>query len=157
MSTELLPGDGPAIRVSGLRRTYGTGADAFEAVRGVDLEVRTGTITALLGTNGAGKTSTLEVIEGLAVASAGSVQVLGLDPVADRDAVRRHTGVLLQRSGFSGDLTVRETLRMWRTTVSAPRSIDDVAGDAAARRAGPRCGSGHCPAVSNGGSTSPAP
>ena len=84
MTTELLPGDGPAIRVSGLRRSYGAGGDAFEAVRGVDLEVPTGTITALLGTNGAGKTSTLEVIEGLAVGSAGSVQVLGLDPVADR-------------------------------------------------------------------------
>ena len=69
MSTDQLPSDPPAIRVSGLRRSYGTGDDAFEAVRGVDLEVPAGTITALLGTNGAGKTSTLEVIEGLAVAS----------------------------------------------------------------------------------------
>ena len=66
--------EGPAIRVSGLRRTYGSGTDAFEAVRGLDLDVPVGTITALLGTNGAGKTSTLEVIEGLAVASAGSVR-----------------------------------------------------------------------------------
>jgi len=115
----------PAIGVSGLRRSYGTGAHAFEAVRGVDLDVPAGTITALLGTNGAGKTSTLEVIEGLATASAGTVRVLGLDPVADRDEVRRHTGVLLQRSGFSGDLTVHETLRMWRATVTSPRSADE--------------------------------
>jgi ABC-2 type transport system ATP-binding protein len=114
----------PAIRVRGLRRTYGAGGDAFEAVRGVDLDVPTGTVTALLGTNGAGKTSALEVIEGLARGSAGSVQVLGLDPVADRDAVRRRTGVLLQRSGFSGDLTARETLMMWRATVTEPRSVD---------------------------------
>ena len=56
----------PAIRVRGLRRTYGAGATAFEAVRGVDLDVARGSITALLGTNGAGKTSTLEMIEGLA-------------------------------------------------------------------------------------------
>ena len=117
--------ESPAIRVSGLRRTYGTGTDTFEAVRGVDLDVPTGTITALLGTNGAGKTSTLEVIEGLATASAGTVEVLGLDPVADRDEVRRHTGVLLQRSGFSGDLSVRETLQMWRATVTTPRSVDE--------------------------------
>lgn len=116
----------PAIRVRGLRRSYGTGdagQPAFEAVRGVDLDVRAGTITALLGTNGAGKTSTLEVIEGLARGSAGSVTVLGLDPVADRDEVRRRTGVLLQRSGFSGDLTVRETLEMWRVTVTRPRPV----------------------------------
>ncbi len=125
MNTELFLGDGPAIRVTGLRRSYGTGDDAFEAVRGVDLDVPAGTITALLGTNGAGKTSTLEVIEGLAVGSGGTVQVLGLDPVSDRDEVRRHTGVLLQRSGFSGDLTVRETLLMWRATVTNPRSVDE--------------------------------
>lgn len=117
----------PAISVSGLRRTYGADtAEAFEAVRGVDLDVPAGTITALLGTNGAGKTSTLEVIEGLASASAGTVRVLGLDPVADRDEVRRHTGVLLQRSGFSGDLTVRETLLMWRATVTSPRPVDEA-------------------------------
>ena len=116
----------PAIRVRGLRRTYGRGASAYEAVRGVDLDIAAGSITALLGTNGAGKTSTLEVIEGLARPTAGTVRVLGLDPVADRASVRRHTGVLLQRSGFSGDLTVRETLRMWAATVTGARSVDDA-------------------------------
>ncbi|GLY15896.1 ABC transporter ATP-binding protein [Kineosporia rhizophila] len=115
-----------AVRVRGLRRTYGTGASAFEAVRGVDLDVRAGSVTALLGTNGAGKTSTLEVIEGLAAPTAGTVRVLGLDPVADRAAVRRRTGVLLQRSGFSGDLTVRETLRLWAGTLSAPRPVEEM-------------------------------
>lgn len=128
------PGPGPgsgeasasAVQVRGLRRTYGHGDDAYEAVRGVDLDVPVGPITALLGTNGAGKTSTLEVIEGLAAATAGEVTVLGLDPVADRATVRRRTGVLLQRSGFSGDLTVRETLRQWQTTVTSPRPVDDM-------------------------------
>ncbi len=118
--------DDSAIRVRGLRRSYGHGASAYEAVRGVDLDVPTGSITALLGTNGAGKTSTLEVIEGLAPATEGEVRVLGLDPVADRAVLRRRTGVLLQRSGFSGDLTVRETLRLWGSTVSSPRPVDDM-------------------------------
>ena len=117
-----------AIEVRGLHRSYGTGAGAFEAVRGVDLSVEAGTITALLGTNGAGKTSTLEVVEGLAAASAGTVRVLGLDPVADRDAVRRRTAVLLQESGFSGDLTVRETLLQWAGTLTSPRPADEVLG-----------------------------
>ena len=110
----------------GLRRTYGHGPDAYEAVRGVDLDVPTGTIVALLGTNGAGKTSTLEVIEGLAPATAGEVSVLGLDPIASRAEIRRRTGVLLQRSGFSGDLTVRETLRQWSGTLTAPRPVDEM-------------------------------
>ncbi|MDO9354511.1 MAG: ABC transporter ATP-binding protein [Solirubrobacteraceae bacterium] len=120
------PSDESAVRVRGLRRTYGHGPTAYEAVRGVDLDVPAGSITALLGTNGAGKTSTLEVLEGLARATAGEVRVLGLDPVADRDAVRQRTGVLLQRSGFSGDLTVRETLRQWSGTLVSPRPVDEM-------------------------------
>jgi ABC-2 type transport system ATP-binding protein len=120
------PGSKAAIRVRGLRRTYGHGPDAYEAVRGVDLDVPTGTIVALLGTNGAGKTSTLEVIEGLAPATAGEVSVLGLDPITSRAEIRRRTGVLLQRSGFSGDLTVRETLRQWSGTLTAPRPVDEM-------------------------------
>ena len=115
-----------AIRVRGLRRTYGAGATAFEAVRGLDLDVARGSITALLGTNGAGKTSTLEVIEGLAEASGGEVRVLGLDPIRDRAEVRRRSGVLLQRSGFSGDLTVAETLRMWASTLTTARPVADA-------------------------------
>ena len=114
-----------AIEVTGLRRTYGSGDDAFEAVRGIDLTVAPGTVHALLGVNGAGKTSALDVIEGLAPASGGGVRVLGLDPVADRDEVRRRTGVLLQRSGFVGDLTVRETLQMWAATVTDARPVTE--------------------------------
>ena len=114
-----------AIAVQGLTRTYGAGADAFTAVRGLDLEVARGTVQALLGVNGAGKTSTMEVIEGLAPATSGEVRVLGLHPVADRPEVRRRSGVLLQRSGFVGDLTVAETLQMWATTVTAPRPLEE--------------------------------
>jgi ABC-2 type transport system ATP-binding protein len=114
------------VWVRGLRRSYGHGSSSYEAVRGIDLDVPTGSITALLGTNGAGKTSTLEVLEGLAAATEGEVSVLGLDPIADRAAIRRRSGALLQRSGFSGDLTVRETLRQWSATLSAPRPVDDM-------------------------------
>ncbi len=114
-----------AIDVHDLHRVYGTGSGAFEAVAGVNLRVEPGTIHSLLGVNGAGKTSLLEVIEGLATPSAGRVRVLGLDPIADRPEVRRRAGVLLQRSGFSGDLTVRETLTMWAATVTDPRPVDE--------------------------------
>ncbi len=111
------------IEVHDLHRVYGSGSRAFEAVGGVSLRVTPGSIHSLLGVNGAGKTSLLEVIEGLASPSSGSVRVLGLDPVTDRAEVRRRTGVLLQRSGFSGDLTVRETLTMWAATVTDPRPV----------------------------------
>ncbi len=114
-----------AITASGLRRSYGSGHDAFEAVRGIDLTIAPGTIHALLGVNGAGKTSTLEVLEGLARPSAGEVRVLGMDPVKQRAAVRRRTGVLLQRSGFVADLSVSETLQMWAATVTNARPLEE--------------------------------
>jgi ABC-2 type transport system ATP-binding protein len=118
-----------AITCRGVRRTYGTGKDAFKAVRGVDLDVPAGSITALLGTNGAGKTSTVELLEGLARADGGEIRVLGRDPWCDRAAVRRRTGVLLQASGFSGDLTVAETLRLQVHLTSKARPIDEVLDD----------------------------
>ncbi|MEU8777446.1 ABC transporter ATP-binding protein [Streptomyces sp. NPDC048606] len=98
------------IRAEGLRRAYSGG---FEAVRGVSFSVRRGEVFALLGTNGAGKTSTVELLEGLAAPTGGRVRVFGLDPHARRDSVRPRTGVMLQEGGFPSDLSVAETVRMW--------------------------------------------
>ncbi|MFT3862332.1 ABC transporter ATP-binding protein [Micropruina sp.] len=96
----------------------------FEAVRGIDLRVARGELFALLGTNGAGKTSTVELIEGLGRPSQGSIRVLGHDPVAGRRHVRHRTGVVLQSSGFPPGLTVGEMARLWHGTLSRPASPD---------------------------------
>ncbi|MEU3890607.1 ABC transporter ATP-binding protein [Streptomyces sp. NPDC029041] len=106
------------IEVTDLRRVYGGG---FEAVRGISFSVRRGEIFALLGTNGAGKTSTVELLEGLARPAGGRVRVLGHDPYTDRAAVRPRTGVMLQEGGFPSELTVAETARMWAGCVSGAR------------------------------------
>jgi ABC-2 type transport system ATP-binding protein len=103
--------------LDGLRRSYG----GLEAVRGVSLEVRRGELFALLGTNGAGKTTTIEVLEGLRRPSAGQVRVFGMDPVRDRARVRRRTGMMLQSGGFTGTLTVGETVELWRALTPHPR------------------------------------
>ncbi|MCW1805530.1 ABC transporter ATP-binding protein [Brachybacterium squillarum] len=116
----------PVLSAMGLTRRYGRGTSAYTAVDGIDLEVRRGELFALLGTNGAGKTSTLEVLEGLAPASAGTVSVLGMDPVADRRAVRPRQGLMLQSGGFPADLTAAEALRMWTSTLSAPRPVGEL-------------------------------
>ncbi|MFI1354803.1 ABC transporter ATP-binding protein [Streptomyces sp. NPDC020898] len=106
------------IEVTDLRRVYGGG---FEAVRGVSFSVGRGEIFALLGTNGAGKTSTVELLEGLAPPAGGRVRVLGHDPYTERAAVRPRTGVMLQEGGFPSDLTVGETARMWAGCTSGAR------------------------------------
>jgi ABC-2 type transport system ATP-binding protein len=105
------------IECHDLRRRYGD----YEAVRGVSFAVEKGELFALLGTNGAGKTSTMEVVEGLSRAAGGTVRVLGADPYRQRDAVRPRTGIMLQDGGFPSDLTVRESVRMWAGTLRRPR------------------------------------
>ena len=112
------------ITVRGLHRRYGSGPAAFTAVRGVDLDVRRGELFALLGTNGAGKTSLLEVVEGIAPPTAGTVRVLGSDPYRERHLVRPRTGILLQEAGFASDLTTLETARMWHGTLGAPMPVE---------------------------------
>ncbi|MFM9612739.1 ABC transporter ATP-binding protein [Streptomyces niveiscabiei] len=111
------------IEAEGLRRVYGGG---FEAVRGVTFHVDRGEVFALLGTNGAGKTSTVELLEGLAQPSGGRVRVLGHDPYTERAAIRPRTGVMLQEGGFPSELTVAETARMWAGCVSGARPVGEA-------------------------------
>ncbi|MFI1866913.1 ABC transporter ATP-binding protein [Streptomyces jumonjinensis] len=111
------------ITVDDLRRKY---AGGFEAVSGISLSVARGEIFALLGTNGAGKTSTVELLEGLAAPSAGTVRVLGHDPYRERAAVRPRIGVMLQEGGFPSDLTVAETTRMWARCTSGARPVAEA-------------------------------
>ncbi|MFG2498184.1 ABC transporter ATP-binding protein [Streptomyces sp. NPDC048441] len=106
------------IDVTDLRRVYGGG---FEAVRGVSFSVGRGELFALLGTNGAGKTSTVELLEGLAAPAGGQVRVLGHDPYTERGAVRHRIGVMLQEGGFPSELTVAETVQMWAACTSGAR------------------------------------
>lgn len=97
----------PAIDIDRLNVTYGD----FRAVKDLSFQVEQGELYALLGTNGAGKTSSLEVIEGHRKASSGTVRVLGKSPT-DRSAVRPRMGIMLQESSFSPDLTVAESVRL---------------------------------------------
>src|SRR4051794_25453628 len=117
-----------AINVASLHRSYGSGASAFEAVRGINLHVRRGELFALLGTNGAGKTSLLEVIEGMAPPSAGQVRVFGVDPYRRRREVRRRTGIVLQESALPSGLTAIETARMWHGTLTHPMPFSECLG-----------------------------
>ncbi|WP_328399017.1 ABC transporter ATP-binding protein [Streptomyces sp. NBC_00390] len=111
------------IEADGLRRTY---AGGFEAVSGISFHVARGEIFALLGTNGAGKTSTVELLEGLAAPGGGSVQVLGHDPYRERASVRSRTGVMLQEGGFPSELTVAETTRMWAACTTGARPVTEA-------------------------------
>lgn len=114
------------IEVSDVTRTYGRGRERFTAVDGISFEVAAGELVSVLGVNGAGKTSLVEVVEGIAPTTSGRVRVFGHDPIRSRALVRPRTGIMLQEAGFAQDLTVVETLRMWAGTLSRPRSLADA-------------------------------
>jgi ABC-2 type transport system ATP-binding protein len=113
---------GPAIEVRGLHKRYGD----FEAVRGIDIEVRSGEVFGLLGPNGAGKTTTVEILEGYRERSAGEVTVLGHDPGEREIALRKRIGIVLQSSGIYSHLTPREALRHWASFYPNPRDVEEV-------------------------------
>ncbi len=109
------------VAARGLRCAYGD----FVAVRDVEFSVRRGELFALLGTNGAGKTTTMETLEGHRPPTEGTVRVLGHDPFRERALVHRRCGIMLQAGGFAGDLTVRETARMWSRVITRPSTVDE--------------------------------
>lgn len=127
-STQIIPEktNTAVIEVSDLSRTYGKGEKSYTAVHNSNFQVHRGEVFGLLGTNGAGKTSTLEMMEGLAAPSSGTVRINGLDPVTDRATLRPELGIMLQSGGLPSQLTVQETLAMWQGTCSQPRSINEV-------------------------------
>jgi len=80
-------------------------------VDGLSLSAERGAVTAVLGPNGAGKTSTVEICEGYRRPDAGTVSVLGLDPVADARRLRPRVGVMLQSGGIPPAVRPGEYLR----------------------------------------------
>ncbi|MDT7538906.1 MAG: type transport system ATP-binding protein [Actinomycetota bacterium] len=118
-----------AIEVDDLHVTYTPRhRTPVEAVRGVSFEVREGEVFGLLGANGAGKTSTLEVCEGFRPPTSGAVSVLGLTPHVKETALelRRQVGIVLQEIAVEPYLTVREAITRNAGYYEHPRDVDDV-------------------------------
>lgn len=100
-----------AIEANGLEKTYhDPQRGTVQAVRGIDLDCRSGEIYGLLGPNGAGKTTTLRMLSTILAPSAGSARVAGVDVAADPLEVRRRIGFLSGSTGLYPRLTARETL-----------------------------------------------
>ncbi len=117
----------PAIRCAGLVKVY-EGKPPVEAVRGLDLSVTTGECFGLLGPNGAGKTTTIEILEGLTRPTAGEVELFGLRWGQDDAAIKQRMGISLQETRLSEKLTVRETVRLFRSFYQHGPTPDEVIG-----------------------------
>jgi ABC-2 type transport system ATP-binding protein len=100
----------------GVSKRYGSTL----AVNDLDLEVHRAEVLALLGPNGAGKTTTVEMCEGFISPDAGTVEVLGLDPVTDNARVRERIGVMLQGGGGYPAARAGEMLKLVAAYAARP-------------------------------------
>ncbi len=112
------------IDVRGLRRRYGT-FSRVEAVRGVSFSVRRGEIFGLIGPDGAGKTSIIQMLAGVLTPHGGSALIAGLDVVADSERVKQRVGYMPQGLGSNlyGTLTVHENIEFFRDLRRLPEDV----------------------------------
>ena len=108
----------PLIESVGLRRRFGD----LTAVDGVSLRVDRGEIVALVGPDGAGKTTTMRLLCGVLRADEGTIRLGGLDLRKDLEAARGQIGYLPQRFSLYGELTVSENLRFLAEVRGLPAS-----------------------------------
>src|SRR5215471_13160151 len=103
-----------AIRARDLRKTFRreTG-ELVQALDGVSVEAHQGELTALIGPDGAGKTTLIRLMAGLMTPDAGVLEVLGLDVVAKPQQIQDRLGYMPQRFGLYEDLSVEENLDLY--------------------------------------------
>ena len=106
------------IRAAGLRKSFGD----FEAVKGIDVEVRRGEAFGFLGPNGAGKSSTMRMIAAVSPVTGGELEILGMDPAVDGPAIRSRLGVCPQEDTLDNELNVRDNLFIYGRYFGIPRA-----------------------------------
>jgi ABC-2 type transport system ATP-binding protein len=105
---------GPAIVAKRLRKQFRReNKEVVIALDDVLIEVRHGTLTALVGPDGAGKTTFIRLVAGLITPDGGTLNVLGIDVVRDPQAVQDRTGYMPQKFGLYEDLSVQENLDLY--------------------------------------------
>jgi len=104
-----------AVHTENLKRIFGNvnERDHVVAVNGLNLDVRPGEVFGLLGHNGAGKTTTIRLLNGVLAPTAGSMRVLGYDPVEEGPYLRRQTGVLTESPSLDEKLSAQENLTIY--------------------------------------------
>jgi ABC-2 type transport system ATP-binding protein len=120
LPTPMPPRGAPLARLRGASKRYG----ATVALHPIELEVRAGEVLAVLGANGAGKTTALGLLTGRLSPDAGRAELLGGDP---RDAARRRgIGVMLQETSLPDTLRVAEHVRLFSSYYPTPRTVDET-------------------------------
>ncbi|MFD1092268.1 ATP-binding cassette domain-containing protein [Providencia vermicola] len=103
--------DDYSISLKGVEKSF-SGLDS-PAVESLTIDIHGGSVTGLVGPDGAGKTTLMRMLAGLLKPDAGHIRVMGLDPIQDSIAVRANLGYMPQKFGLYEDLTVQENLDLY--------------------------------------------
>lgn len=119
------------LEIEQLRKSYGTGENKVEVLKGIQLGVKKGKICVLLGPSGSGKSTLLNIVGGIDTADSGSVTVAGevMQSMNDRQLTeyrRKHLGYVFQAYNLIGNLTVRENIEVGAYLSSRPLDIDEL-------------------------------
>ena len=112
----------PVIQVNNLSKDY----NGVSVLRDISFNVYRGEIVGLVGPNGAGKTTLLETIEGLRKIQSGSVLVLGKSLAESYKAIQQEIGIQLQRTSLIGDITLKETLRLFKALYNVKTDVAEL-------------------------------
>ncbi|MDD0802690.1 MULTISPECIES: ATP-binding cassette domain-containing protein [Acinetobacter] len=99
------------------------GLDDVQALQGINMQIKTGQLTALVGPDGAGKTTFLRLIAGLYKPTAGSLEVLGMDVAKDPQSVQDRISYMPQKFGLYEDLSIQENLDLYADLHGVPMNI----------------------------------
>ncbi len=115
MSTDITTDRG--VRVTGLTKVFGEGDSAVRALKGIDLEIKSGEMIVVLGPSGSGKTTLCNIIGGIETSTDGKVEVAGVDisdvaPGKLSDFRRDHVGFIFQFFNLIPTLTARENVEV---------------------------------------------
>jgi lipooligosaccharide transport system ATP-binding protein len=111
------------VEARGLTKTYGSSANPFRAVDGIDFTVRAGEAFGFLGPNGAGKSTTMRMIGTVSQATAGELAVFGLDPAVSGAEIRARLGVVSQEDTLDLELSVTENLVVYGRYFDLPMRV----------------------------------
>ncbi|MBR6298072.1 MAG: ABC transporter ATP-binding protein, partial [Candidatus Gastranaerophilales bacterium] len=114
------------VTIKNLTKKFGSSVTPVIAINNLSLNIEKGKITGLIGADGAGKTTLLRTIIGLLLPNVGEINVLGFNPVTQKDELNLHIGYMPQKFGLYEDLTVIENLRLYADLKNVPHDFDKM-------------------------------
>ena len=121
----------PFLEIRQIRKSFGTGENRVEVLRGIDLSLEKGTFCVLLGPSGSGKSTLLNIVGGIDGADSGEIVISGekMSSMSEKKLTlyrRHHLGYIFQMYNLIPNLTVRENIEVGAYLSKNPLSVDDL-------------------------------